>query len=62
MQDLDYSVTYLSNKNVGTAKVVICGKGVYTNSLTKTFTIRPETMASAVITGCKAKYSYTENR
>jgi len=59
VQDLDYSVTYLSNKNVGTAKVVICGKGVYTNSLTKTFTIRPETMASAVITGCKAKYSYT---
>lgn len=59
VQDLDYSVTYSSNKNVGTAKVLIKGKGVYTDSLTKTFTILPETMSSAVISGCKAKYAYT---
>lgn len=59
VQDIDYSVTYLSNKNVGTAKAVIRGKGAYKNAIVKSFTIYPETLASAAVKGCKAKYSYT---
>ena len=35
----DYTVTYSSNKNVGTAKVKITGKGKYTGSVTRTFKI-----------------------
>lgn len=58
-QDIDYSVTYSSNVNVGTAKVTIRGIGYYTGSLTKTFTITPASMAGASVNGCKAKYSYT---
>lgn len=39
----DYTVTYSSNKNVGTAKVKITGKGKYTGSVTKTFKIEKGT-------------------
>lgn len=39
IKDKDYSVTYTDNKNKGTAKLVISGKGNYSFSLTKNFTI-----------------------
>ena len=35
----DYSVTYKNNTNIGTASVIITGKGNYTGTVTKTFTI-----------------------
>lgn len=35
----DYTVTYSNNINVGTAKVTITGKGNYTGTVTKEFTI-----------------------
>lgn len=35
----DYTVTYSNNKNVGTAKVKITGKGNYSGTITKTFKI-----------------------
>ena len=35
----DYAVKYINNVNVGTASVKISGKGKYTGSVTKTFTI-----------------------
>ncbi|HIZ22746.1 MAG TPA: Ig-like domain-containing protein [Candidatus Blautia faecigallinarum] len=35
----DYTLSYSSNKKVGTAKVTITGKGSYTGSVTKTFKI-----------------------
>ena len=37
----DYTVSYSSNKNVGTATVKIAGKGSYTGTITKTFKINP---------------------
>ena len=37
----DYTVSYLSNKNIGTATVKITGKGSYTGTITKTFKINP---------------------
>lgn len=58
-RDIDYRVSYSSNTNVGTAKLVIRGIGFYTGTLTKTFSISPETVVGASINGCKAKYSYT---
>ena len=35
----DYTVTYSNNVNVGTAKVIVTGKGNYTGTVTKEFTI-----------------------
>ena len=36
---IDYTVTYKNNTNIGTASVIITGKGSYTGTVTKTFTI-----------------------
>lgn len=36
---VDYTVSYSANKGIGTAKVVIKGKGAYRGSVTKTFKI-----------------------
>ena len=36
----DYTVAYKNNVNVGTASVVITGKGYYTGTVTKTYTIK----------------------
>lgn len=38
-ENTDYTVSYSNNKNAGTGKAVITGKGNYTGSITKTFTI-----------------------
>ena len=37
----DYTVSYSSNKKIGTATVKIAGKGSYTGTITKTFKINP---------------------
>lgn len=37
----DYTVTYTNNKNVGTAKITIKGKGDYTGTVNKSFIIYP---------------------
>ena len=37
----DYTVSYSSNKNIGTATVKIAGKGSFTGTITKTFKINP---------------------
>ena len=37
----DYTVSYSSNKNIGTATVKIAGKGSYIGTITKTFKINP---------------------
>ena len=36
----DYTVTYEDNTNVGTAKVIVTGKGNYSDSVSKIFTIK----------------------
>lgn len=38
----DYYLTFSNNLNVGTAKMVVTGKGNYTGSITKTFKIVPK--------------------
>ena len=37
--DIDYTVIYQNNVNIGTASVIITGKGHYTGSVTKNFSI-----------------------
>jgi hypothetical protein len=39
----DYTVSYGTNKNAGTGKIVIKGKGAYTGTVTKTFKIQKAT-------------------
>ena len=45
-KDVDYTVSYRSNTNRGTATVIITGKGTYYGTITTTFTI-----------GCRHKWS-----
>ena len=46
----DYSVFYKNNKAVGTATVIVKGKGAYTGTVKKTFVINPK-----AVTGLKLK-------
>ena len=54
-KDKDYTVSYSSNKNIGTAKVKIAGKGDYTGSVTKSFQITVKKGASYKVGGYKYK-------
>lgn len=45
-KDIDYVVSYSNNTNVGTAKATITGIGNYTGKVTKTFTIKQQTIAN----------------
>ena len=49
----DYTVSYKNNTNAGTATVTIAGKGNFTGSMNKTFTIKPASLKTAKITGLK---------
>lgn len=44
----DYTISYENNTNAGTATVIITGKGNYTGTVEKTFTIAPKKITSAV--------------
>ena len=52
----DYSVTYKNDTNAGTATVTVTGKGNYTGSVSKTFTI---SQASPVLTFASASITKT---
>jgi hypothetical protein len=54
----DYTVSYSSNTNVGTAKVVITGKGNYTGTLVKSFTIQAKSIADLSATLSATSYTY----
>ena len=48
-QNKDYSISYSNNVNVGTASVTITGMGVFTDSKTAYFEIKPQFISSANI-------------
>ena len=56
----DYTLTYKDNKNAGTGKVVIKGKGKYTGKVTKKFTIKGIKLTSknTKVTLKKTSYKY----
>ena len=47
----DYDVAYAGNTNAGTANATITGKGNFTGTIEKTFTIRPASIRNATLTG-----------
>ena len=55
----DYTVKYTDNTNVGTAKVTVTGKGNYSGTVTKTFTIKAKAIKTAKLSGVSASYKYT---
>ena len=56
-KDTDYTVSYSNNTKIGTAKVTITGKGNYTGSISKTYSIK-NNFKKATVSGISNK-SYT---
>ncbi len=56
-QGEDYTVKYKNNKTVGTASVIIAGKGDYSESITENFAIKPLDIAGASAEDVFLKYS-----
>ena len=54
-QGTDYTVNYRNNTNVGSGSVTIVGKGEYTGSLTRTFTINPANISGVSVSGLTAQ-------
>ena len=57
-KDVDYTVTYLNNNRIGTASVIVYGKGNYSGSLTKTFRIVGKDLSQLTGTLDKTSYNY----
>ena len=51
----DYKITYKNNKSIGTATVIITGKGKYIGTIKKTFTINPDKVALTSVTAGSKK-------
>ena len=56
---IDYTILYKNNKNVGTATVVITGKGNYTGTVTKKFKINPKGTSLKKLTAGKKQFKAT---
>lgn len=56
--DTDYTVSYKNNINAGTATAVIKGKGNYSGSISKSFTIKPKALPTDKITLSYTTYNY----
>ncbi len=54
----DYTVSYTNNVNVGTATVAIAGKGNYSGTVNKTFTINAKSVSSLTVSSISAQ-TYT---
>lgn len=52
----DYTAAYSNNTNAGTAKVTITGKGNYTGTASKDFTIAKANIKNATVTGVANRY------
>ena len=55
----DYTVQYENNVNVGTASVIITGKGAFAGKHTVTFKINGTALSKAKMTGFTSSYIYT---
>lgn len=69
IENTDYTITYGNNVNVGTAKVTVTGKGNYTGTVTKEFTITASAppkqegkeLSKCTVTLRKVSYAYDGN-
>ena len=55
----DYTVKYVNNAKVGTAKVVFTGKGLYNGTLTKTFKITKAPLTTEMVNEKDIEIKYT---
>ena len=53
----DYTLSYQNNVNAGTANVIITGRGNYTGSTTKTFTIAKRSISGATVSVATQTYT-----
>ena len=58
----DYYLTFSNNLNVGTAKMVVTGKGNYTGTITKTFKINPKGTTFSSLTGASKALTIKWNK
>ena len=54
-----YTVKYTNNTKVGTAQVTVTGKGNYTDTVTKGFTIKARGIKNTKLSGVSTSYKYT---
>lgn len=59
-QDIDYSVSYGNNVNVGTGNVTIKGKGIYKGEISKEFKITPKSIKKLKIVAGSVAQNITE--
>ncbi len=57
-KNVKYTVSYKNNTNAGTATITLKGTGSYCSTVTKTFTIRPKSITTAVFSSCTASVKY----
>ena len=62
IKDTDYTVVYKNNINAGTAKVIVKGKGNYTGTITKTFTIAPVKILKVSLSDYSLPYTGKERK
>ena len=53
----DYTLSYKNNVNVGTASVIVTGKGNYTGTITKTFAIAKRSISGATVSVANQTYT-----
>lgn len=57
-KNIDYTVEYRNNINVGTATIVIKGKGNYTGTVTKRFMIKQRNLKNCIVTLENSTFTY----
>lgn len=57
VKDVDYTVNYTSNKDAGTAKVIVAGQGNYFGTMTKDFTIQQRSIKDADVVFPSSSYT-----
>ena len=58
VKDEHYTVSYQNNTNVGTATIIVKGRGKYTGTIKKTFAITKKSIAKSTVTLSKKTYIY----
>ena len=55
----DYTLSYKNNKKVGTATIIVKGKGTYKGTVRRKFKIVRASIGKATVSGYKSSYTYT---
>ncbi len=58
-KEIDYTLVYKDNTNIGTGKIIITGKGNYVGAITKTFQIKAKPITELTISPTQTSYNYT---